>query len=81
MSRRYLTVEAVAARYGGAWSEWQIRELARTCRIPHRKPSGTARLLFLERELDAWDDGAALTVKRLSKGGRTVTPATERKAA
>ena len=76
MSRRYLTVKDVAARYGGAWSEWQIRELARTNRLPHRKHAGCSRLLFLETELDAYDDGAPLHVRTLPKGGRIVTPTT-----
>lgn len=73
-ARRYLTIPEVAERYGNAWSEWQLRELARTSRIPHRKPVSTARLLFLESELDAWDDGAPLEVKKLPRGGRVVRP-------
>ncbi|HEY2374264.1 MAG TPA: hypothetical protein VGH82_17220 [Gaiellaceae bacterium] len=72
----------VHERYGGSWSEWQVREFARTGRIPHRKPAGTNRLLFLAAELDQWDDGAPLEIRRLPKGGRVVVPASqERKSA
>ena len=73
--RRYLSVADVVERYGGAWSEWQVREMARTGRMPHRKPAGTNRLLFLAGELDAWDDGTPLQSVRVAKGGRVVRPA------
>lgn len=73
-SRRYLTLADVEERYAGAWSRWQLYELARTSRIPHRRPAGTRRLLFLESDLDAWDDGAPLDVRRLPRGGRVVLP-------
>jgi excisionase family DNA binding protein len=72
--RRYLSVGDVAARYGV--SEWTVYDWARRTRIPFRKHPGSNRLLFLEAELDAFDDGAPLEVKRLARGGKVVTPKT-----
>jgi hypothetical protein len=72
--RTYLTLEAVVERYGGAYSKWQLYELARTGRVPHRKHPSSNRLLFEESSLDLWDDGCELVVKQLSRGGRTVLP-------
>jgi predicted DNA-binding transcriptional regulator AlpA len=72
--RSYLQVGDVVERYGGALSQWTVYELARTGQIPHRKHAGGKRLLFLAAELDAWDDGEALQVRKLPRGGRVVTP-------
>jgi predicted DNA-binding transcriptional regulator AlpA len=74
MSRAYSSVEAVAERYG--WSAWTVYDRARRGLLPHRKPIGTRKLLFLEHELDAWDDGAQLEVQELADGGRVVRPLT-----
>jgi len=74
MATKYLQVQDVVGRYGGALSSWTIYELARTGRIPHRKHVGGKRLLFAERELDLWDDGAPLEVRQLPRGGRVVRP-------
>lgn len=72
--RKYLSVADVVARYSGTLSAWSVYELARTSRIPHRKHAGGKRLLFLEQDLDAWDDGAELEVRKLPRGGRVVLP-------
>jgi hypothetical protein len=42
----YVGIAAVLERYDGEWSRWQIRELCRTHRFPHRKMPATKRLLF-----------------------------------
>lgn len=70
--RTYLTAEQVADRY--RVSLWHIWELARTCKLPHRKHPGRRTLLFDPAELDAYDDGCRLEVKRLARGGRVVRP-------
>lgn len=74
MSRRYLSVPDVVERYGGTLSIWSVYEGARNCTLPHRKRPGTKTLLFIEEELDAFDDGAELEVQRLPRGGRVVKP-------
>lgn len=56
--RRYVTVLDVVARYGGAWSQWQIYERCGRNLIPHRKHPGSNRILFDPNDLDAFDDGA-----------------------
>ncbi len=71
-SRRYLDVAAVAERYG--YSSWQVYERARRNLLPCRKHPGGSRLLFLETDLDAFDDGAPLEVTRLARGGKVVKP-------
>jgi excisionase family DNA binding protein len=68
----YLNVEAVAALLG--CSTRTVHERARLGEIPHRKPSGARRLLFLESELRAWLDGCELETQMLSRGGRVVRP-------
>ncbi len=70
--RRYLDVAAVAERYG--CSEWTVYDRARRNLLPHRKHPGSNRLLFLESECDAFDDGAPLAVQRLARGGKVVRP-------
>ncbi len=75
MSRRYIDVAAVADRYG--LSTWQVYERARRNLLPCRKHPGSNRLLFLEADLDAFDDGAGLEVVRLVKGGKFVRPRTK----
>ena len=44
--------------------------------VPHRKPPGGRRCLFIEDEVRAWVDGAALEVVELPRGGRVVRPVT-----
>ena len=66
----YLMVEDVAALLG--CSKRTVHERARLAEIPHRRPPGARRLLFLETELRAWLDGAALDVVQLPRGGRVV---------
>jgi hypothetical protein len=56
MARRYMTVSEVAERY--ALSQYQIRWRASHGFLPHRKHAGGSRLLFVESDLDAYDDGA-----------------------
>ena len=73
--RRFLSMPQVVERYAGVWSKWTLYELVRTGAIPHRKLSGRRELLFVEADLEAWEDGAPLTVKRLRDGGRIVRPA------
>jgi hypothetical protein len=68
----YLLVEDAAARYH--CSTRRIHELTRTLAIPHRRLPGSRRCLFLEAELQLWDDGAALHVQKLVGGGRIVKP-------
>jgi excisionase family DNA binding protein len=69
----YLTTDEVAARLH--CSRRSIHELTRTGAIPHRRPPGARRCLFLEAELVAWLDGAALVARDLPRGGRVVKPA------
>jgi excisionase family DNA binding protein len=66
----YLLVEDVAVRLH--CSTRTVRELTRTGAIPHRRPPGTRRCLFLEHELQAWESGADLEVVELARGGRLV---------
>ncbi len=72
MSARWTGVDGVVDYYGGVYSKWQVYELARTCRLPHRKRSGGKVLMFDLAEIALADDGAALEVKRLPNGGRVV---------
>jgi hypothetical protein len=68
----YLTIAAVAERYH--CSRRTVHELTRTCSIPHRKLPGCRPLLFLEHELEAWENGAELEVIEGPRGGRVVRP-------
>jgi excisionase family DNA binding protein len=68
----YLTVEDVAELL--ACSKRTVHERARLGEIPHRRPSGARRLLFVEAELRAWIDGAELERVELPRGGRVVRP-------
>lgn len=67
-----MLVEDVAGRYHV--SVRTVRELTRTGAIPHRRLPGSRRCLFLEVELQSWDDGAELEVRELARGGRVVKP-------
>ena len=68
----YLRVEDVAERLHV--SRRTVHELTRTCGIPHRRLGGHRRCLFVETELAAWEDGAALEVIEQPRGGRIVRP-------
>jgi len=68
----YLLVADVAELLG--CSVRTVHERARLCEIPHRKPPGTRRLLFIESELRQWLDGAGLEVQTLPRDGRVVKP-------
>lgn len=68
----YLKVEDVAELLG--CSVRTVHERARLSEIPHRKPPGARRLLFLEPELRAWLDGTPLESVALARGGRVVRP-------
>ncbi len=68
----YLLVEDVARRL--RCSRRTVHELTRTCAIPHRRLPGGRRCLFREDELEAWEEGAALEVVELARGGRVVRP-------
>lgn len=88
MSRRYLTLDEVHARYAGAYSKWTLRERARLGLIPNRVWPGGNRILFDAADLDAFDDGATelehVTLKASAKGmrpGRLVRPRRDRRAA
>ena len=70
-SRRYLTLATVVERYGGAYSAWTLREKARRGEVPHLKHAGAKALLFDERWLDLWDDGAQLERRILRRPGAT----------
>jgi hypothetical protein len=74
VARRYLTLDDVLARYGGAYSRAQLYELTRRSLVPHRKLQGGRPLLFIEEELDAFDDGASLEIVKTPRGGRVVRP-------
>jgi excisionase family DNA binding protein len=76
---RYLTVAEAAALTRR--SPRSIHELTRTARIPHRRPAGTLRCLFLEDELQAWMDGCGLEVVEAVGGGRVVKPVEVKTAA
>lgn len=69
---RYLLIEAVAERYGGAVRT--IHRKAELGLIPHRRLPGTRRLLFDEEHLAAFEDGAELERVDLPGGGRIVRP-------
>jgi predicted DNA-binding transcriptional regulator AlpA len=56
------------------WSERTVHERARLGEIPHRRPAGGRRLLFLESEIRAYLDGASLEVFLLPKHGRVCRP-------
>jgi hypothetical protein len=68
----FLLVEDVAGRYGTS-RRW-VLERTRLGVIPHRRLPGSRRCLFLEHELEAWENGADLRVRELSSGGRLVEP-------
>ena len=51
-----------------------VGEFTRKNQIPHRKPPGGRRCLFLLDEITAWIDGAELEVVELERGGRIVKP-------
>ena len=70
----YLLAEDVAARLHVSMRT--VHELTRTGGIPHRRLPGTRRVLFLEAELRAWEDGADLVAQMLPRGGRVVRPRT-----
>jgi excisionase family DNA binding protein len=72
----YLLVEDVAAMLG--CSTRTVHERTRLAEIPHRRPPGARRCLFLEAELRAWLDGAALELVTLPRGGRVVRPKASR---
>jgi excisionase family DNA binding protein len=67
----YLTVEQVAERLH--WSARTVHERTRTATIPHRRLPGTRRCLFVEAELQAWENGAELELVE-TNGGRVVRP-------
>lgn len=69
---RFLTAEQVASRLH--CSIRSVHELTRTGRIPHRRLAGQRRVLFVEAELVAWEDGASLETRELAGGGRVVRP-------
>lgn len=69
---KYLLVEGVAETLG--CSVRSVHELTRTARIPHRRPAGMRRCLFLETEISAWIDGAELETITTRDGGRVVRP-------
>jgi excisionase family DNA binding protein len=71
--RPFLLAEEVASLLG--CSLRTVHELTRTRAIPHRRPPGTRRLLFVQEELQAWMDGAPLETKELPRKGRVVRPA------
>jgi excisionase family DNA binding protein len=69
---RYLTLEQAAELL--ALSPYTTRTKAAAGEIPHRRLSGMRRLLFVEAELVAWLDGAALEKVPAPNGGRVVRP-------
>ena len=68
----YLLVEDVAERL--RCSTRSVHELTRTGAIPHRRLPGSRRCLFLEAELEVWEEGAPLEVVVTAHGGRVVRP-------
>ena len=68
----YLLVEDVARRL--RCSTRTIHELTRTNSIPHRRLPGSRRCLFRTDELEAWESGATLEIRRLPRGGKIVSP-------
>lgn len=69
---RYLLTEDVADRYRQS-VRW-VDEESRCGRLPHRKLPGRRRRLYLEDELQLFDDGAQLETIKLANGGRHVRP-------
>src|SRR5947209_16736008 len=72
MSRRYVSVDSVAERYGCAPKT--VYRLAERHELPFRKLRGRKALLFDEAELDLFDDGAVLETMKLPNGGVRVRP-------
>jgi predicted DNA-binding transcriptional regulator AlpA len=72
LSPSLLVVEDVAARLH--MSKRSIHERTRRGMIPHRRPAGTRRCLFIEAELEAWLNGARLEMFETRDGGRVVRP-------
>jgi hypothetical protein len=76
---RYLTLDDVVERYGGAFSAWTLRDKARRGQVPHVKHAGSKFVLFRADWLDAWDEGCELERKTLRQrgltSGRVVRPA------
>jgi hypothetical protein len=69
----FLLVDEVAARY--RISPWSVHERARHGQIPHRKlAGGCSRLLFVDSELTAWENGADLVTIETPAGGRVCRP-------
>jgi predicted DNA-binding transcriptional regulator AlpA len=68
----YLGVEQVAARFGVCTRT--VHEWVKRRAIPHRRLPAVRPIVFLERELDAWVDGAELEEITPSQGGRIVRP-------
>jgi excisionase family DNA binding protein len=68
----YLLVREVAERL--RCSERTVHELTRRGEIPHRRLSGSRRCLFLDAELERWENGADLEVIEFARGGRIVRP-------
>lgn len=75
----YLLVSDVATLLG--CSIRTVHERARLSEIPHRRPPGARRLLFLESEVRQWLDGAELERVELPRGGRVVRPQEAHRAA
>lgn len=70
MSAPYLVLEEVAERL--RCSTRVVQDLCRRRAIPHRRLPGTRRCLFVERELEQWENGAELDVVELEGEGRVV---------
>ncbi len=68
----FMTSDDVATRYG--WSRRSVKEKTRLEQIPFRRLPGSRRSLFLEAELEAWENGAELEVRHLAHGGKIVRP-------
>jgi excisionase family DNA binding protein len=71
-SSPYLLVEDIARLLG--CSVRTVHERTRLAEIPHRRPPGARRCLFLADEIKAWLDGAPLEFVELPQGGRVVRP-------
>lgn len=71
----YLTVEAVAERL--QCSPRTVQSLIARDALPYRRVPGMRRLLIVERELDAYIDGAELEIVALPRGGRVVRVVTQ----
>jgi excisionase family DNA binding protein len=72
VSAPYLGVDEVAAMLD--MSRWSVYDKTRTGAIPHRKPPGSRKVLFVEAEIRAWVDGADLEVFNTAGGGRVCKP-------